>query len=158
MERHLGRYLTRKEVVHHKNKLRWDNCLYNLRLFPSHSAHLRWEKQQESPCYNPQVVEMVRIAAVDPTVRVSDLPISNVTVLKICKMHGIQWVSAGTRHLNEDQVREALRGRTTLAAAKLLGCNHQTLRNKFDHLLMKRKSPTLAPIEPHGLVDVPASQ
>jgi hypothetical protein len=43
--------------------------------------------------------------------------------------------------LTEDQVREALQGRSTEEAADLLGCHHQTLRNRFDHLLDKRISP-----------------
>ena len=48
---------------------------------------------------------------------------------------------AGRAPLSERQVRQALRGRTTLEAATLLGVNHQTLRNRFDHLLCKRTSP-----------------
>lgn len=43
--------------------------------------------------------------------------------------------------LSEQQVREALDGRTTLAAAEFLGVHHQTLRNRFGHLLTKRVSP-----------------
>jgi hypothetical protein len=43
--------------------------------------------------------------------------------------------------LNEDVVKTALRGRTTLEAASVLGVNHQTLRNRFGSLLKKRKSP-----------------
>lgn len=43
--------------------------------------------------------------------------------------------------VSEEQVREALQGRTTLEAANLLGVCHQTIRNNYDHLLSKRKSP-----------------
>lgn len=43
--------------------------------------------------------------------------------------------------LPERRVRAALRGRSTLDAARLLGVNHQTLRNRFGHLLTKRRSP-----------------
>ena len=43
--------------------------------------------------------------------------------------------------LTEAQVREALQERTTLEAAQVLGVNHQTLRNRFEHLLSKRRSP-----------------
>lgn len=39
------------------------------------------------------------------------------------------------------QVRKALEGRTTLQAAALLGVHPQTLRNRFGHLLQKRRSP-----------------
>lgn len=43
--------------------------------------------------------------------------------------------------LDERRVQAALRERTTLQAARLLGVNHQTLRNRFGHLLAKRRSP-----------------
>jgi hypothetical protein len=49
--------------------------------------------------------------------------------------------------LTEQQVREALDGRSTLQAAQLLGVNHMTLRNRFPHLLTKRRSPG-APLDP----------
>ena len=42
--------------------------------------------------------------------------------------------------LTEDQVREALQGKTTLEAAKLLGVNHDTLRLRFGGLLKKRRA------------------
>src|SRR5277367_707189 len=43
--------------------------------------------------------------------------------------------------LTEVQVREALEGRTTQQAATVLGVHPQTLRNRFGHLLEKRRSP-----------------
>lgn len=43
--------------------------------------------------------------------------------------------------LTEAAVRRALRGRTTLEAAAILGVHHMTLRSRFDHLLSKRRSP-----------------
>jgi len=42
MEKHLGRYLTKKEVVHHINGNTSDNRLKNLKLFPNQSEHMKF--------------------------------------------------------------------------------------------------------------------
>lgn len=39
MEKKLGRYLKPFEAVHHKNEVKTDNRIVNLRLFKSHGAH-----------------------------------------------------------------------------------------------------------------------
>ena len=39
MEKYLGRYLSPKEVVHHRNRIRTDNSIENLQLFASNSEH-----------------------------------------------------------------------------------------------------------------------
>jgi len=48
MEKHLGRYLTKKEVVHHINRLRHDNHIDNLVLFPSNVAHMKFHYPKKS--------------------------------------------------------------------------------------------------------------
>lgn len=42
MEKHLGRFLTKVEVVHHIDSNKLNNELYNLQLFPNKSEHMRW--------------------------------------------------------------------------------------------------------------------
>lgn len=61
------------------------------------------------------------------------------------RTHGLEHApesrAAQQAPLDPEQVREALQGRSTQEAARLLGVNHQTLRNRFDELLSKRRSP-----------------
>jgi hypothetical protein len=46
IEKSIGRYLGRKEVVHHKNHKRGDNRIENLELLPSQSEHFRGHKKE----------------------------------------------------------------------------------------------------------------
>ena len=41
MEKHLGRYLTKKEIVHHEDEDRSNNKLENLKLFKNKAAHTK---------------------------------------------------------------------------------------------------------------------
>ncbi len=45
MEKHLGRYLTKEEVVHHINGIRNDNRLENLMLFKNSGEHSAYHKR-----------------------------------------------------------------------------------------------------------------
>ena len=141
MERHLGRFLSRKEVVHHIDGNKQNNHIDNLELFASQAEHMSHEQRtsRKAPCYDPNVVDRVRRLAEDPTVSMKSLDLSNNTIVKICRMYDIEWKHG--LDLTEDQVRQALQGRNTHEAADLLGCHPQTLYNRFDHLLTKRQSP-----------------
>jgi len=44
MEEHLGRFLNTGEVIHHVNENKMDNRIENLRLFNSHSEHMKMHK------------------------------------------------------------------------------------------------------------------
>lgn len=47
MEKDIGRYLCKEEVVHHENKIRNDNRIENLRLFESKGKHKKFHLKQD---------------------------------------------------------------------------------------------------------------
>lgn len=44
MEKFLGRYLTKKEIIHHIDRNTRNNKLYNLHLFPNQSKHMKYHR------------------------------------------------------------------------------------------------------------------
>ena len=49
MEKHIGRYLTKEEIVHHINEIRSDNRIENLMLFKNRAEHFNWHKSHLLP-------------------------------------------------------------------------------------------------------------
>jgi transposase-like protein len=140
----LGRSLLRAEVVHHEDEDKHNNAPGNLWLFQGSSEHQRHHRRH-SPRHDPAMVARLRPLAADPEVPFHEaarrLELSVSTVAKMVELHRIPWVSAGQHCLSDDQVRKALRGKSTAEAARALGVNHQTLRNRFPHLLSYRAKP-----------------
>jgi len=44
MEKHLGRYLTKEEIVHHKDSIVNNNNISNLKLFKNVSEHIKYHR------------------------------------------------------------------------------------------------------------------
>lgn len=137
-EKMLGRFLYPKEVVHHLNHRRDDNRPENLEVCIDMAEHMFRFHSKRS---DPDAIEMVRKAAADPSVRISDLPLSATTVRRICKENRIRWMAADETHLTREQVRAAIQGRTTKEAADALGVCSETLYRNFPDLLKKRRKP-----------------
>ncbi|KKM88264.1 hypothetical protein LCGC14_1260550 [marine sediment metagenome] len=51
MEKHLGRYLTKHEEVHHKNGIKTDNRIKNLILFCNKSVHMSFHRKSTPSQY-----------------------------------------------------------------------------------------------------------
>ena len=144
MECRLGRFLSARERVHHLNHDAADNRPENLELATSHEEHMR-QHWRDKGRRDPLLIERVRLAAKNPNHNLASLGMSATTARLICQENGIEWIRGGqwlhVHGLTEARVREALRGRTTQEAARILGASAATLYNRFGHLLTKRTSP-----------------
>jgi hypothetical protein len=143
MEESLGRFLHPGEIVHHEDGNKENNSLSNLLLFASQADHQRHHRRNEKR-YSADLADAIRPYAADPRKRYvdasNDLKASVEVIRECCRHFGIEWVKAARQGIDEQSVREALQGRTTEEAARLLGVTHHALRARFDHLLKKRVS------------------
>lgn len=141
MECTLGRFLDKREIVHHRDRDRTNNDPDNLMLGSNHSEHMRLHWQNKGR-RDPAIIERVRIAAADPDIVQSSVGVSTTMVRMICDENGIEWVYGGSRgramRLTDETVRKALQGRTTAQVAGHFGVSVTTIYGRFSHLLTKR--------------------
>jgi len=62
MEKMIGRYLTKSEVVHHRDSNKANNLPENLQLFSENSEHLKHELTGKCPKWTPDGLERIRAA------------------------------------------------------------------------------------------------
>jgi len=146
MERHLGRFLKKGEVVHHKNDDTGDNRLENLELFENQAAHARFHKRRNSPGFQPEIVAKIREMADDPTLSVQKaadaLGVSHGIVNNCIRREGIQWRTnwvKGRVHPSE-HVEKVLAENTRAVAARILDMTPGTLWRWYPEEMRKTSS------------------
>lgn len=147
-EHYLCRPLRPGEVIHHEDDDKRNNSPGNLRIFASNGRHIAYHHSGNA-CWSLALAERAQTIELDRSISMVDaarlLGMSKGTLGRLLANFSIHWRRRSTADLDEQSVREALRGRTTFGASKILGVNHNTLRSRFPELLEKRASPgTLA--------------
>lgn len=129
MEKILGRFLYPWELVHHEES-RSNNHGQGVLLLTNRSEHNRMHQK-----YNdPSVIKMVLKAAVDPTVRKSDLPVHKKTIDLICKNHNVVWSSAAVISVDKEEVYRLAKTHSVQEISELLQLSLGILRRRFPEI------------------------
>jgi hypothetical protein len=134
IERHLGRFLSGQEVVHHENGDPIDNRLKNLRLYASHREHLLEHQQRRAKRYDPALQERVRVLRQTPDMTFQGaakrLCISPMTLAAALAQMGLDWPSRVVCHRGRhdpEQVLRILQSGSRAEAARRLGMSVMSL-------------------------------
>lgn len=138
MERHLGRFLSGQEVVHHRNGDKTDNHLDNLELLPSQSKHIEYH-QKSRRTVQPEFLRTLHRLAESPHVTVAQaaeqMQCSHMTVHNVCKRQGWKWRSVhaegkGGLH-SSGHVLAVLRSHSRKESEQILGMSVMSLWRHF---------------------------
>jgi hypothetical protein len=59
VERFIGRRLTKEEVVHHINELKYDNSINNLMIFKNQREHSKWHVKLKQTGYHTNPMKLI---------------------------------------------------------------------------------------------------